>query len=102
MRAPHAHTETLAWAGRGPFWLGQHISRVWDRVQPGRPSQCWTDGEGVFFRVDSSPFAPAGNLTCLRSAVQSKKALLAVFLNEDGKASFGRAAQFVKALTLMV
>ena len=34
--------------------------------------------------------------------MQSKKALLAMYLSEDGMASSGRAAQFMKALTLMV
>ena len=43
-----------------------------------------------------------GNLTSLLSAVQSKKALLAMYLSEGGMASSGRTAQFMKALTLMV
>ena len=34
--------------------------------------------------------------------MQSKKALLAMYLSEGGMASSGRAAQFIKALTLMV
>ena len=45
--------------------------------------------------------AGPGNLTSLRSAVQSKKALLAMYLSEGGIASSDRAAQFMKALTLM-
>ena len=35
------------------------ISRIRDHVQPGGPSHSWANGEGVFFRVDSSPFVPA-------------------------------------------
>ena len=41
-------------------------------------------------------------MTSLLKAVQSKKALLAMYLSEGGIASSGRAAQFMKALTLMV
>ena len=71
-------------------------------MQPGRPSHPWADGESVFFRVIPLYLCRPGGLTSLQSTVQSKKALLAVYLNEGGSASSGRAAQFMKALTLMV
>ena len=62
---------------------------------------------GQMAKAFSSAYIPRhlcrpGNLTILRSAVQSKKALLAMYLSEGGMASSGRAAQFIKALTLMV
>ena len=62
---------------------------------------------GQMAKAFSSAYIPLhlcrpGNLTSLRSAVQSKKALLAIYLNEGGIASSGRAAQFMNALTLMV
>ena len=35
---------------------------VRDHVQPGRLSQFWACGEGIFFRMDPTPFVPAWQL----------------------------------------
>ena len=35
------------------------VSHIWDHVEPRRPFQIWTDGKGVFFPVNTSPFASA-------------------------------------------
>ena len=51
-----------------------------------------TNGEGIFFCIDF----------CLLKAVQSKKALLPMYLSEGGIASSTGAAQFIKALTRIV
>ena len=48
------------------------ISRVRDHAQPGRPSHFWAYSEGIFFRIDPTPFVPAWQLdkSPERSAVQ--------------------------------
>ena len=90
----NAHTGTLAWAGEDPFRLGQiHIHC---------PGSCATRAAIALLGKWRRRFLPRGSLTSLRSAVQSKKALLAMYLNEGGIASSGSAAQFMKALTRMV
>ena len=55
---------------------------------PGRPSHFWAYSEGIFFRIDPTPrhLCLPGNLTSLLSAVQSKKAPLALNLSEGGVA----------------
>ena len=58
---------------------------------------------GQIAKAFSSVYIPPFmSLTSLRSAVQSRKALLAMQYSEGGMASSGSAAQFMKALTLMV
>ena len=72
------------------------VPHVRDHVQPGWPSYSRTNGESVFFSMDSSPFVPSWE------AVQSKKAQLPMCLSEGGIASSTRAAQFIKASTRVV
>ena len=62
---------------------------------------------GQMAKAFSSAYTPRhlclpGILASLLKAVQSKKALLPMYLSEGGMASSTRAAQFMKALTLMV
>ena len=78
------------------------VSHIWDHVEPGRPLHLWTDGKGIFFRINTSPSVSTGSLTTLLRVAQSRKALLPIYFNEGGMASSNRAAQFIKALTRMV
>ena len=71
-------------------------------MQPGWPSHIGTNGESIFFSIESSPFVLAWHFGEPLKAVQSKKALLPMYLSEGGIASSTRAAQFIKALTRIV
>ena len=72
-------------------------------MQPGWPSHGRTNGEIILFSIDSSPFMPSWHLgKPTKKTVQSRKALLPMYLSEGGMASSTRAAQFMKALTRIV
>ena len=71
------------------------VSHVHDHMQSGCPSYIGTNGESIFFSIDSLP----GILASLSKALQSKKASLPMYLNEGGIASSTRPAQFKKAST---
>ena len=37
------------------------VSHIWDHVEPRRPFQIWTDGKGVFFRINTSHLCRPGS-----------------------------------------
>ena len=73
-----------------------------DDMQPGWPSHSRTNGESIFFSINSSPFVPSWHLGKPLESSASKKALLPMYLSEGGMAISTRAAQFIKALTRIV
>ena len=76
------------------------IPHVRDHMQPGWPSHSRTNGEK--HSLQHGLLAIYAFLASWQKTVQSRKALLPMYLSEGGKASSTRAAQFMKALTRSV